>query len=99
MTENLAVSSPGKPPLSMPVIRQILFARLDLRKGPVAGLPLLAELPKQIPSRIRQQKTPRSDLLPRATPTSFTTVRPRRPTTLVVGGIGQFRFVDSYLYS
>lgn len=44
MTENLAVSSPGKPPLSMPVIRQILFARLDLRKGPVAGLPLLAEL-------------------------------------------------------
>lgn len=29
----------------------------------------------------------------------FTTVRPRRPTTLVVGGIGQFRFVDSYLYS
>ena len=72
MTENLAVSSPGKPPLSMPVIRQILFARLDLRKGPVAGLPLLAELPKQIPTRIRQQKTPRSDLLPRATPTSFT---------------------------
>lgn len=71
MTENLAVSSPGKPPLSMPVIRQILFARLDLRKGPVAGLPLLAELPKQIPNRIRQQKTPRSDLLPRATPTSF----------------------------
>ena len=72
MTENLAVSSPGKPPLSMPVIRQILFVRLDLSKGPVAGQPLLVELPELISNHILQQKAPCLDPLPRATPASFT---------------------------
>jgi len=50
MTENLAVSSPGKPPLSMPVIRQILFARLDHPTGPVAERLLLGELSVQFPN-------------------------------------------------
>lgn len=51
MTENLAVSSPGKPPLSMPVIRQILFERLDHPTEPVAERLLLGELSTPFPNR------------------------------------------------